>query len=87
MIGLGTLSKLVRAGMGKDELEEVLSTMLGGDVTITPIQESSVERVAEALGDWVEGSRSSVIRGTTRAGDRVVAILVFQPPEIKTSVN
>ena len=87
MIGLGTLSKLVRAGMGKDELEEVLSTMLGGDVTITPIQETSSERVAAALGDWVEGSRSSVIRGTTRTGDRVVAILVFQPPEESPSQN
>jgi hypothetical protein len=87
MIGLGTLSKLVRAGMGKDELEEVLSTMLGGDVSITPIQETSTERIAEVMGEWVPGSRSSVIRGTTRAGDRVLAVLVFQPPQEETSVN
>ena len=56
MLGLGSLTKLVRGGMGIDELSEILATGIGGEVEIIPIQEIAPETVQERLGGWVPGS-------------------------------
>jgi hypothetical protein len=80
MLGLGSLTKLIRGGMGIDELSEMLSGMIGGEVEITPIQETAPEVVQSKLGEWIPGSKSVVVSGTTRTGERLKAIIILQPP-------
>ena len=82
MLGLGSFTKLVRGAMGIDELSEMLSSMIGGEVEITPIQETAPEVVHSKLGEWVPGSKSAVITGTTRTGERLKAIIILQPPAV-----
>jgi hypothetical protein len=81
MIGLGTLTKMAKGGMGVDELSELLSQAIGGEVDITPIQSTGVEQLAGKMGNWIPGSRSILITGTSRTKEKLTAVIVLSPPQ------
>ena len=80
MIGLGTIARMAKGAMGIDELSEVLSQAIGGEVEITPIQETSSEQLAAKMGTWLPGSKSILITGVSRSRERLAAVIVLSPP-------
>jgi hypothetical protein len=84
MLGLGTIAKMAKGAMGVDELSELLSQAIGGEVEITPLQSITPQEVVSKMGGaWAEGTKSILITGTSRTKERLTAVIVLSPPQGK----
>ena len=79
MIGLGTLSKLAKGGLGLDELAELLSGM-GMDVEFTNLtpDAAGVECITLEHSTGIPGARSISLSGKM-GGGTLRALLVLSP--------
>jgi hypothetical protein len=77
-IGLGSLIKLTRGGLGPDELGEILAAA-GMDLTMTPV-EANVESFRPlALSASLPSARLIEMKGSMKGGGQIHALLVMSP--------
>ena len=76
MIGLGGILKLVKGGLGPDELKEVLSAA-GMELEFNPVAPSieSFRPLAECAS--LPGSKLLELKGTMKGGGLIHALLVM----------
>ena len=85
MIGLGTLAKLAKGGIGPDELGEILSAM-GVELEMAPVPfpEASKAYRDSAAGLTGPGAKLHRLSGKMKNGDRLEALLVLIPSPAST---
>lgn len=77
MIGLGTLAKLAKGGMGPEEIQTVLQS-LGVDLQFEHV--TKVRAAFEGLAQSAKNPKAELIdvRGTLKGGKRVHAMLIVE---------
>jgi len=78
-LGLGSIVKLMRGGLGPDELAEVLA-VAGVEMAYAPVDKSNpqaADAFMESIAD--EGCKVVELRGRMKDGGRIHALIVLNP--------
>ena len=78
MIGLGTLAKMAKGGMGLDEIAEMLSAM-GMEMELSPLIPGGgqLEETARAVAS--PGAQSVCVSGKLKGGAELRGVLILVP--------
>jgi hypothetical protein len=76
MIGLGSMMKLARGGLGPDELGEILAAA-GMDLKFTPVPAAPESFISLGEAACLPGAKLVEIKGSAKGGDSIHCLMIM----------